>query len=188
MLKQIKYSKIKFIISCITVILIILGQANGTLVNSNSIVVDEIEYYMQTDKAVYDLGEEVDMLYRVTNLGAEEVTFHFTDLVTHYFTAKYDGNLIWDAPKVGLPAESEFVLQQNEYVKYYESWDMFDNLGLLITPDNYEITGSFHPVLLIEKDRYVPVSVFINVVPEPTTLLFFGLGALALLRQNNRKK
>jgi len=27
-----------------------------------------IEYYMQTDKSVYKLGEKVKMLYRVTNL------------------------------------------------------------------------------------------------------------------------
>ncbi len=36
-------------------------------VGSNFVVQDGIEYYMQTDKSVYDLGEDVEMSYRVTN-------------------------------------------------------------------------------------------------------------------------
>jgi len=40
------------------------GEAKGD-VNSNSITQNNIEYYMQTDKSVYDLGENVEMLYRV---------------------------------------------------------------------------------------------------------------------------
>ena len=41
-------------------------------VNSNSIIKDNIEYYIQTDKSVYKLGEKVEMLYRVTNKRGEE--------------------------------------------------------------------------------------------------------------------
>jgi hypothetical protein len=50
------------------IVLSCAGMAGATLVNSNSIVQDDIEYYIQTNKAVYDLGENVEMLYRVTNL------------------------------------------------------------------------------------------------------------------------
>jgi len=136
-------------------------------VNCNSIVKDGIEYYMQTNKSVYSLGETVEMLYRVTNLRDHEVTFNFNDQVQHYFTVKDNGNLIWDAPKVGPPAGSAFVLQPNGYKEYSETWDMVDNQGILITPGTYEITGSLHPVLLAreDKDKYVPVSVSIEIVP-----------------------
>jgi hypothetical protein len=44
---------------------------------SNSMIVDDIEYYMQADDSIYDLSEDVEMLYRVTNLSSEEVTFSF---------------------------------------------------------------------------------------------------------------
>ena len=46
---------------------------NNNPVNSNSIVEYGIEYYIQTDKAVYHLGENVEMLFRVTNLRDEDV-------------------------------------------------------------------------------------------------------------------
>ena len=39
---------------------VLFGNASvARAVNSNSIVQDDIEYYMQTDKSVYDLGEDV---------------------------------------------------------------------------------------------------------------------------------
>jgi len=54
------------------VVLALAGCANATLrttlVDSNSIVEYGIEYYIQTDKSVYNLGESVEMLYRVTNV------------------------------------------------------------------------------------------------------------------------
>ena len=39
--------------------------------NSNTIVDDGIEYYVQTDKSVYELGEHTEILYRITNLTNE---------------------------------------------------------------------------------------------------------------------
>ena len=59
-------------------ILFITTCAKATLVNSNSIVQDGIEYYTQTDKAVYDLGENVEMLYRVANLSEDDIYFTFS--------------------------------------------------------------------------------------------------------------
>ena len=46
-----------FIALIVSAILITERSAKANLVNSNSIVEDDIEYYMQTDKDVYDLGE-----------------------------------------------------------------------------------------------------------------------------------
>ena len=37
--------------------------------NSNSFIKENIEYYIQTDKKDYKLGENVGMLYGVTNKG-----------------------------------------------------------------------------------------------------------------------
>jgi len=176
----IKRSLKKLIFVCIS-ILFMTVSAKATLVDSNSsIVVDNIEYYMQTNKSFYELGENVEMLYRVTNLGDEDVTIHFVDQVQYYFTVRHDDNIIWYAPKLGQPAESELVITPSSYKEYDETWDMFDNLGVLITPGNYEITGSLHPILLsqVDKDKYVPVSLFIEIIPEPATILLFGLGVL----------
>jgi hypothetical protein len=43
-------------------------------VDSNSIIKDGVEYYIKTDKTIYDLSENVNILYRVTNLTDETVS------------------------------------------------------------------------------------------------------------------
>jgi len=172
----------------VTLFMTVIAKAN--LVDSNSIIRDGIEYYIQTDKAVYNLGESVEMLYRVTNLGEEDVTIHFDDQVQHYFTVKQDEYLIWDAPKMGQPALSIVVLPPGGDKEYTETWDMLGNQGVLIMPGNYEVTGSFHPVLLsqVDKDKYVPVSVSIEIIPEPSTFVLLGAGLMAMLTYRKRKK
>ncbi|MBW8040064.1 MAG: hypothetical protein FVQ85_08705 [Planctomycetes bacterium] len=177
-------------LACVYIsILFMTVSAKATLVNSNSIVQDNIEYYMQTNKDVYDLGESVELLYRVTNLGEEDVTIHFTDQVQHYFTIKHGEYLVWDAPKVGQPAGSKLVLPPSGYKEYTETWDMLDNQRVLIMPANYEVTGSFHPFLLFpeDDDKYVPVSVQIEIIPEPCTFLLLGSGLIAVLSYRKMK-
>lgn len=70
----------KKIIPAIALVVLVLGTASFAMAipDSNSTVLDDIEYYVQTDKSVYDLGENVEMLYRVTNLGDEDETFSVT--------------------------------------------------------------------------------------------------------------
>jgi len=164
-------------------------QASATLVNSNSVVRDNIEYIMQTDKSVYNLGENVQLLYEVINRGSYSITFHFNDQVQYYFTVKDNGNLIWDAPKVGFPALSSFTLPPGYFKQYTETWNMRNNQGLFITPGSYEITGSLDPVFLSQADsnRYVPVSVQIGVIPEPATVILLGLGGLFALSRRHKK-
>ena len=171
------------------VILASVVPAKAVLVNSNSIVQDGIEYYFQTNKAVYVLGESVEMLYRVTNLRGELVTIHFVDQVQHYFTVKQDEYLVWDAPKVGQPAGSSVVLPPDGDKEYTETWDMLDNQRVLIMPANYEVTGSFHPVILFpeDDDKYVPVSVQIEIIPEPSTIGLLGMGLIAMLSYRREK-
>jgi hypothetical protein len=153
-------------------------------VDSNSIIKDNIEYYFQTDKFIYTLGENVEMLYRVTNLGENDVTFHFIDQVQYKFMVEQNENLIWYTPKAGFPAESSFVLQPSEYKEYTKAWNMHDNQGVIVTPGIYDVTGSLHPVLLVEQDRYVPVSVSIDIIPEPASSLLFGTGLIVVLARN----
>jgi len=63
--------------------------------NSNSIIKDNIKYYIQTDKKIYNLGEEVEMHYKVTNLGSKEVTIYCGQSPEFNILIKKDGETIW---------------------------------------------------------------------------------------------
>jgi len=147
----------------------------GSTINSNSAVKDGIAYYMQTDKPRYHQGDNGRMVYTVRNLGTESVLFRFNDQVQHYFEVTSSGKVIWFVPKFGEPLESSFVLGPNDFKEYSTVWNMIDENGtpfvpsddLPAIPGTYKATGSLHPISLSpeDQDKYVPVSVQIQVVP-----------------------
>jgi len=164
--------------------------AQATLVDSNSIIRDGIEYYMQTDKSIYDLGENVEMLYRVTNLGGEDVMFGFTsgpvDDRCDYMVDQ-NGERIWD--NLGRPRTrvlTSFTLSTLESMEYTYYWNMTDLDDNPIIPGYYDITGALGDLRAIYADRYVPVSVYIQVIPEPATLVLLAAGGLSMLGRTVR--
>ncbi len=153
-------------------ILCITSQTLANSVNSNSTVKDGIEYYVQTDKAVYEAGETVQILYRVTNLGSEAVTFRFTcGPVTDRcdFMVEKGGQRIWD--NLGRPATlalTSFTLDPSGSNSFTIIWDMTDANDNQIVAGGYEVTAALSS-LYLSDDKYVPVSVTITITP--TTLL-----------------
>ncbi|MHC4308423.1 MAG: PEP-CTERM sorting domain-containing protein [Planctomycetota bacterium] len=182
-----KQKKILKKLACVWIsILFMTVSAKAALVDSNSsIVVDNIEYYMQTNKSVYDLGENVEMLYRVTNLGDEDVTLGSVaaDQLAYYdFRIMQDGSQIWEYPYLSIvPAFGSFSLGPYESKAGQTIWNMMNDNGTLPTDDDFPINPGIYDVIgeldLISGER-VPVSVSIEVIPEPATLLLFGLGML----------
>ena len=167
------------------VILASVVPAKATLVDSNSIVDLGIEYYMQTDKAVYDLGENIQMLYRVTNLRDDDVDFIFSygqlDNTCDWMVDQ-DELRIWDnLDRPVIFVGTSFTLNPSESYEYTHTWDMTYKNGDNILPGNYTITGVLdYPS---SYERYVPVSVSIGVIPEPATLLLLALGGLMLRKR-----
>ncbi len=70
---------------------------------------------MQTDRAVYGLGDDVEMSYRVTNFGEEDVTFNFTSTKLSHFTVQTEGNgvqeIIWESDTDAWDDPMDFPLQ-----------------------------------------------------------------------------
>ena len=96
------------------VTLVLAGCATANLVDSNSIIEDDIEYYLQTDKAVYDLGENVELLYRITNLSDGDVTFSFPHFPEWNFWVEKDGEHIWRAVNGWYTVITVFTLSSGE--------------------------------------------------------------------------
>ena len=126
--------------------------------NYNSVVKDGIEYYLQTDKREYALGENVEMLFRITNKRDEEINFKFAYQQQITFLVEKDGSKIWGWPTRINPAESYIYLQPKDYREYIKEWDMiYLNNGTLITGGNFKVTG------YLNSPHGVPVSVPIDI-------------------------
>ena len=173
----------------IIVVLIALsfvGIARATLVNSNSIVQDDIEYYIQTDKAIYDLGENVQMLYRVTNEGSEDVTFAFPHSPEWNFWVEKDEQHIWRAVNGWWTVMTQFTLGPSDSKEFpiFDPpciWNMRDDEDNLVNIGKYDVIGGLYAGT--GEYDFTKVSVPITIVPEPVSLTLFIAGVPVLLRK-----
>jgi len=157
-----------------------LPEAAG--VNSNAIISDDIEYYIQTDKSVYDLGENVEMLYKVTNLGTEDVTFYFFRSPIWNFWAEKEGERIWAAIDLWSGVNTRLTFTPGEFRIFPIPnppfiWDMRNDENNLVGLGNYDIIGGLYGG---GEDDYTKVAVPIEIVPEPATILLLAIGVFGL--------
>jgi len=186
----------------ISALILLLGTAQvarATLVDSNSIIQDGVEYYLQTDKFVYELGEDVVMLYRVTNLTENPVDIgkvvERTEPAWYHFVITVEaGNQVRDYPRVipGLGPQI-LCLQPYESIEHEQIWNMMNDNGTSYEVDDFPVGPGIYNVmgelLLLygDQDKRVPVSVSIEIIPEPTTLALLGIGFIGMiLRKKGR--
>ena len=61
---------------------------NAQYENENSIIIDDIEYYIATDKECYAQEDSVHMIYRITNYSSSPVIFLFPTAQRYDFIVK----------------------------------------------------------------------------------------------------
>ena len=177
-------------IGMVTAVLVLLGagdvQATLTLEGSGpgySKVVDEIEYYLELDKSVYEQGENVEMLYRVTNLKEQDVTFLFSSTLQRNFWVDKNGTNIWRASHLGYTIPTEFTLASGENKKFTYTWDMKINQNELLDIGNYMALGGLYD--FPGEYDFTKVGVDIEIVPEPlsVTIVLFGFIGIMIKRK-----
>jgi len=119
------------------------GCTKTSLPKSVSVEENGIEYYLETDRSSYRLGESVTILYRVTNK-----TDEVRDLGT-VFNCEYcirqlqitlDGREIWRTCRVPPPCgQKELRLNPHESWTYTEQWSMINDNGTLEPEDDFPI-------------------------------------------------
>jgi len=183
---------LKSVIFAGIVTLVLAGCAKANLVNSNSVFQDGIEYYLQTDKAVYDLGEDVETLYRVTNLRDETWSVTAFIPVMVIIVEEREGenfNEIWPCEQYTV-ALYPFHLGPNAYADISVIWPQIDTKGTWeieddtqVSPGIYRISGSFHSCSALDSR----VAVDITIIPEPSSLVLF-VGGLLIVKYFNEKR
>ena len=189
-------------------ILFITASAKATLVDANA-VKEGIEYYIRIDKDVYDLGEPIEMLHRLTNFRDE--TLYIDDISFYTYRLELtrpEGDTIF-APYFGPPfppmppgLPDIITLNPGECIEY--RWYITSNTwGIdgewveepFTTVGQYSITSYYNGCYYSDSihgdewwDEWWPITLqpdaldFI-IIPEPATILLLGLGVILLKRR-----
>jgi hypothetical protein len=181
------------VISTIGLAVLVLGSARQAMatLNSNSIIEDGIEYYVQTDKSVYDLGENVEMLFRVTNLTSEDVLIGCSRSGEFNLLVEKNDELVWALAHAFKWFSPGIELSAGESKNIPYIWDMIDDNNNLVAPGIYDVVG----VMYNEPWNYnnhgnpyiTEVSVPITIVPEPSSMALF-MACLYMLIKSRRAK
>ncbi len=176
-------------------ILFITASAKATLVNSNSIVQDGIEYYIQTDKAVYDLGEIVEILYRVTNVTENPISLgegpQWPDCYSSIIKDDADSE-VWRLPwQIPILPPMNFGLSAYGSRECERLWNMMNENGTDLEFDDFPVPPGLYTVTgklwLDSSYETVPVSVSIEIIPEPCSLVLLGAGLMGIFLNRKRK-
>ncbi len=174
----------KIIIAVLAVLLMGAVSANAEIV-SNSTMVDDIEYYIQADNSIYDLGEDIEALFRVTNLGDETLSIGTSYPIIDIIVSEKEGEVFneiwnWSWDQIYPMGPVLFELGPDESVELNGIWPQIDLHGSVepeehtqVPPGIYRISGYLTPTS-------VGVAVEITIVPEPVTVLLLGFGGLIL--------
>jgi hypothetical protein len=158
-------------------------------IDSNSIINNGLQYYIQTDKSVYVLGENVNILYRVSNLtnGNIFLSTVIEDPLAYYdFRVTQDNNRIWMYPYMSpVLGFGGIFFDPYETKEFQTAWNMMNDNGTIWPKtDDFPVSSGFYNVVgeiaLFPTYQRVPVSVSISIVPEPATLFLLALGGLFL--------
>jgi len=127
-------------------------------------------FMIETDKAVYSLGDTVHVLHRVTNGGDADYRMDLTQTPAFDLHVLNDSRrLIWSAHwgEAFYAFHPGIVLTAGESIQHQYSWEMVSNDELRVAPGEYHIIGVVHG----DTD----VSTSILVIPEPMTIALLGM-------------
>ncbi len=163
----------KFVYAGIVASVLLAGTAGKarSAPDSNSIVIDDIEFYVETDKSIYYLGENVEMLYRLTKLGFPPATIPCNRSPELNLVVRKDGETIWMMNRFWYWYSPGLELLPWIPCEIPADWDMNDLNDVPVGPGTYDVLGVIYSGIGLPD-----VGVQITILSEPRTITV-GLGA-----------
>lgn len=137
--------------------LILAGSSGATL----------IEVSVETDKDVYQLGEDVTVFVTAYNPNQESVILGFGSSLTS--TYLMDGHFDWSEGKVFVPSGSLLTIQANESFTWNRTHGIRER-------ELYALDVGVHSVVGEVVGHGQSDAISFEVIPEPATLLLLLVG------------
>ena len=150
-------------ITLMIILIILFTSANAQYMNENTIVSGSMEYYMATDDTTYTQGENVQMLYRITNLGQNPQMFYYYSSQEYDFfveTMDFETIWIWSYGYCFFDVMWERTILPGNSIERYREWDMTDNNNFSVAPGTYRVIGTSVNYM----PEPVPVPVYIEII------------------------
>ena len=121
---------------------------------------NDLAVSLQTDQAVYRLGERVVLTLTVTNRGAQPLQLRFPSAQVYDFAVQRGGEEVWRWSRDHMFAAvlTEVLLPPGQSRSYTETWDQTDPQGRPVLPGIYQVEG-----WLVKQDPPVSQSLTITV-------------------------
>lgn len=170
------------------IVLLISAVTTQAAIISNSVVVDDIEYYIQADDSIYNLGEDIETLFRVTNLGSETLSTWTSYPIIDIIVSEKDGEVFneiwnWSWDQIFPFGPVLFELEPSEFVELNGTWPQIDLNNSVEPEDHTQVPTGIYRVTGYLTPTDTGVAVDITIVPEPCSVLILALGGLFLRRR-----
>ena len=171
----------------VLVLTLAVSMVNAGIV-SNSLVVDDIEYYIQANDSVYSLGENVEMFFSVINLGSETLSFGTSYPIIDIIVSEKVGEVYseiwnWSWDKVFPFGPVVFALEPGVPVELNGTWSQIDLNNSVSVIDHTQVPTGVYGVSGYFNPTGTSVAMDITVVPEPCSILMLSLGAMFLRKR-----
>ena len=180
-------------------ILFITANAEATFVDANA-VEEGLEYYIRIDKGIYDLGENIEMLHRLTNVGDQTLNVCDLDIYTLSLElTRPEGDILFAPAWIthpmppGIP--TVITLNPGEYAEC-RWYIMLCEWGIdeQVVEEPFAAVGHYYILSRYNNswpesegpERLVPDALHFAIIPEPCSIAILGVGLASLLIRKKR--
>ena len=193
---------LKKLVFAVIIILSFVGcakETKATYVDANA-VEEGIEYYIRMDKDAYHLGETIEMLHRLTNVGDQTLNVCDLDIYTLSLElTRPEGDILFAPAWIthpmppGIP--TVITLNPGEYAEC-RWYIMLCEWGIdeQVVEEPFAAVGHYYILSRYNNswpesegpERLVPDALHFAIIPEPCSIAILGVGLASLLIRKKR--